>query len=226
MRVLIADDSELLVQRLMADLATVRGVEVIGQAGSVDEAVKEVGILKPDVLILDIAMPGGCGIDVLESLEGRAANPVVIVLTNYDYPQYRKKCFGLGARFFFDKSTEFEKVRGVLSNLTESEARRGSSCEMEKCESSETAHPTRSESGTASSAGEIVNSPGKPQLIIDSRGNHQSVYYRCSHCLHEFPLPEDQPPRVAAAELIRGFREHVQQDHPDPALVPVRDCRD
>jgi DNA-binding NarL/FixJ family response regulator len=41
----------------------------------------------------------------------------VIVLTNFAYPQYRKRCLQNGAEFFFDKSTEFEKVGEVLQGL-------------------------------------------------------------------------------------------------------------
>jgi hypothetical protein len=42
---------------------------------------------------------------------------MVIMLTNYPYPQYRKKCLGLGADYFFDKSTEFEKVTELFKQL-------------------------------------------------------------------------------------------------------------
>jgi len=117
MRVLIADDSEVLVQRLVVELTKVSGIEIVGQAGTVGETLEGIRTLKPEVVVLDIAMPGGSGIDVLQSLKRDRARPVVIVLTNYGYPQYRKKCFELGARFFFDKSTEFEKVGEVLGSL-------------------------------------------------------------------------------------------------------------
>jgi hypothetical protein len=40
------------------------------------------------------------------------------MLTNYPYPQYRKKCKDAGADFFFDKSTEFDKITEVLKKLT------------------------------------------------------------------------------------------------------------
>jgi DNA-binding NarL/FixJ family response regulator len=120
MRVLIADDSEVVVQRLVATLAEVSGIEILGQAGSVAEAAQAVRNLKPDVVILDICMPGGSGIDVLESMKGDRVTPIVIVLTNDSYPQYRKKCLQLGASFFFDKSTEYEKVGEVLRSLIHS----------------------------------------------------------------------------------------------------------
>jgi two-component system response regulator DevR len=117
MTVLIADDSDAFVQRLVAVLADVEGLEIIGRAGTVREASRAVQTLKPDVMILDLQMPGGSGIDVLAGLEPDRATPIVIVLTNHPYRQYRKKCLESGARFFIDKSTEFERVGPVLSGL-------------------------------------------------------------------------------------------------------------
>src|ERR1700719_2288827 len=108
MTVLIADDSDALVRRLVGLLADVDGLEVIGRAGTVPEVSRAIRTLKPDVVILDLQMPGGSGIDVLEGLRQDGATPVVpvvpvvIVLTNHAGPQYRKKCLKSGARFFMD----------------------------------------------------------------------------------------------------------------------------
>ena len=117
MRVLIADDSEVIVQRLMALLAHVRGVEVVDQVGTVEETREAVRRLRPDAVILDMQMPGGSGIDVLESMKKDQLISTVIVLTNHPYEPYRKKCLQVGAKFFLDKSSEFEKVGEVLQGL-------------------------------------------------------------------------------------------------------------
>lgn len=117
MRVLIADDSVVVIQRLVVALTAVNGIEIVGQAGTVTEASEAVRSLRPDVMILDVSMPGGSGMDVLESMKRDRVTPIVIVLTNYGYSQYRTKCLQLGARFFFDKSSEFEKVGEVLRRL-------------------------------------------------------------------------------------------------------------
>jgi DNA-binding NarL/FixJ family response regulator len=117
MRVLIADDSEVIVQRLMALLAHVKGVEIVDQVGTVEETGEAVRRLRPDVVILDMQMPGGSGIDVLESMKKDRLISTVIVLTNHPYAPYRKKCLQVGAKFFLDKSSEFEKVSEVLQGL-------------------------------------------------------------------------------------------------------------
>ena len=72
---------------------------------------------KLDVVILDIRMPGGNGLDVLRRMKLEKNAPKVIVLTNYSLPEYKEAAMKLGADYFFDKSTEFEKVRMVLKKL-------------------------------------------------------------------------------------------------------------
>lgn len=117
MKVFIADDSTVLRERLVEMLSELPGIEIIGQAQDVAEALTSIKKLNPDVVILDIRMPGGSGIDVLQDIKKDKQAPLVIVLTNYPYPQYRKKCLGLGADYFFDKSTEFEKITEVVKQM-------------------------------------------------------------------------------------------------------------
>ena len=66
--------------------------------------------LQPDAVILDIRMPGGSGIDVLKKIKKNYPSTLVIMFTNYPTAQYRKRCLDLGTDFFFDKSTEFDKI--------------------------------------------------------------------------------------------------------------------
>jgi len=117
MRVFIVDDSDLLRQRLGAMLSQMQGIEVVGEARDALEATKLILNLKPDVVILDIRMPAGSGIDVLENIKRVRPAPKVIMLTNYPYPQYRKKAEDAGAEFFFDKATEFDKVAEAVEGL-------------------------------------------------------------------------------------------------------------
>lgn len=117
MKVFIADDSAPVRERLKNMLSELEGVEVIGQAQDAVEATKSILELKPDVAILDIRMPGGSGIDTLRNIKRVPPAPRVIMLTNYPYPQYRRRCMDAGADFFFDKSSEFHKVAEVLKQM-------------------------------------------------------------------------------------------------------------
>ena len=114
MRILIADDSSVVRERLVALLSELKDIEVVGQAEDAPAALDSIQALRPDVVILDIQMPGGNGIDVLQNIKQVQRPPVVIMLTNYPYPAYRKKCVEAGADFFLDKTMDFERVIEVL----------------------------------------------------------------------------------------------------------------
>ena len=129
MRVFIIDDSAIVRERLIAMLAEVEGVEIVGHAEDAFSAIEGVRVLIPDVVILDIAMPGASGIYALEKIRCEKPAPTVIMLTNYSYPQYRKRCADSGAAFFFDKSTEFERVPEVLKALIHDSHHRLLNCE-------------------------------------------------------------------------------------------------
>jgi DNA-binding NarL/FixJ family response regulator len=118
MRVLIVDDSLIVRERVATMLADLQsGIEVVGQAGEVDEAILATRRLKPDAVILDISMPGKSGIEALQAITQDPPAPLVMMLTNYPYAQYRKKCLEAGADFFYDKSTEFCKVSETFRRL-------------------------------------------------------------------------------------------------------------
>jgi DNA-binding NarL/FixJ family response regulator len=114
MKILIADDSSVVRERLKNLLTDVQGIEVVGQAEDALEARNLVEKLRPDVAILDLRMPKGSGADVLLDIKKLNPTPLVIMLTNYPHPENRKKCMERGADYFFDKSTEFQKVLSVL----------------------------------------------------------------------------------------------------------------
>jgi len=115
--VFIADDSAFIRERLPDMLAEITGVEVIGQAADGIEAINSVGKLNPDVVVLDIRMPGKNGMEVLQEIKKFEPAPCVIILTNYPYPQYRKKCLDMGADYFLDKSTDFDRLFSVIKQL-------------------------------------------------------------------------------------------------------------
>ena len=117
LKVLIADDSVLMREQLVCILSQLDQIEIIGEARDGLEAIDSFRKLNPDVVILDIRMPKSSGLKVLESIKKDALHPIVIVLTNYPYPQYRKKFIEAGADYFFEKSTEFDKIPEVLERL-------------------------------------------------------------------------------------------------------------
>ena len=117
LKVFIADESSLVRECLAALVSDIKGIELVGQAGDAYEALGAIRQLKPDVVILDMRMPGGNGIQMLEAIKKSAAAPVVIVLAAFPYPQYRQKCLEVGADYFFDKAIEFAQVVRVLKEM-------------------------------------------------------------------------------------------------------------
>jgi DNA-binding NarL/FixJ family response regulator len=112
--VFIADDSLIVREHLVTMLDELPRIAIVGQAENVAEAITGILELQPDVVILDIRMPGGSGIDVLQTIKQEEPAPVVIILTNYPFPGYRQKCLQAGADFFLDKSTEFDQIPGLF----------------------------------------------------------------------------------------------------------------
>ncbi len=115
--VFIVDDSPVVRERLVTMISELPNVEIVGQADIAFEAINSIRRLRPSIVVLDISMPGGSGMYVLESIKKDPPGPLVIMLTNFAHDQYRKKCLQLGADFFFDKSTEFERVTEVLKRF-------------------------------------------------------------------------------------------------------------
>ncbi len=119
MKVLIVDDSAIVQERLMSMLENQKGIQIVGQALNGIEALKFIKQNKPQAVILDIRMPGGNGIDVLQEIKHIDPDIKVIMFTNYPYSQYRTKCLKSGADYFLDKSAEFNKIPEILNHLAE-----------------------------------------------------------------------------------------------------------
>lgn len=119
MRVFVADDSAALREHLISLLSEIPGLEVVGQAQDTPEAFNALCRFEPHVVILDIQMPGGNGIKVLQKIKRQQPAIIVMMLTHYDYPQYRRKCMEYGADFFFDKAQDYKKIKETFTALAE-----------------------------------------------------------------------------------------------------------
>ena len=116
-KVLVADNSALVRERLVALVSELETIDLVGQAGDAGETLGCVNRFSPDVVILDSRTIDRNGLQVLKEIKAGKAAPVVIVLSTDPYPQYREMCRQLGADFFLDKDTEFDRVNTVLGTL-------------------------------------------------------------------------------------------------------------
>lgn len=117
MKVLLVDDSPIVLARLMTVLSELEGVDVVGQARDASEAIESFRTCTPDVAILDIRLPGTSGIELLRWMKREAPDVVLVMNTNFPEEQYRAACKMYGADYFFDKSKEGSKLVETLQNL-------------------------------------------------------------------------------------------------------------
>lgn len=124
-RVFLVEDSPLLCEKIVEEISDEGRVEVVGQAGTEGAAMRRVGDARPDVVIIDIRLREGNGVNVLRFIAGMRwlERPVLIVLTSYAIAEYERECRALGADYFFDKATEFERVGEVLQSLADERRR-------------------------------------------------------------------------------------------------------
>lgn len=115
--VYIVDDSDVMRERLAELASDIAGIEVTGQNGNPFDALNRIKEEHPDIVILDIRLPGKSGIDVLKDIKKESPAPIVIMITNYPYRQYRQGCMSAGADYFFSKIDEFEMIRETLCRI-------------------------------------------------------------------------------------------------------------
>ena len=109
MRVLIVDDERLARAELRRLLATHPGVELVGEAANAAEAAQQVAALQPDLLLLDVQMPGGSGFDLLDTLDDA---PEVIFTTAFD--QYTLQAFEASALDYLMKPIAPPRLAAAL----------------------------------------------------------------------------------------------------------------
>jgi CheY-like chemotaxis protein len=115
----IVEDSEAVKERLIESVEDIPHARVVGSAVGVAEALEGMRALQPRVLILDIQLRGGSGFRLLKLMRaaGMSRPETIIVVTNYPSDDYRAASRECGADHFFDKASEFHKVREVLLDM-------------------------------------------------------------------------------------------------------------
>ncbi|MDH5367585.1 MAG: LytTR family transcriptional regulator DNA-binding domain-containing protein [Cyclobacteriaceae bacterium] len=120
MKALIIDDERLARKELINLLEEHNSIEIIGEAVNVDEAYDMINRLSPDLLFLDIQMPGKTGFQLLEMLD---STPNVIFTTAYD--EYAIKAFDVNALDYLLKPIQPERLADSLGKLSNIEDKKG-----------------------------------------------------------------------------------------------------
>ena len=117
LKVLTVDDSQIVSDNLGEMLSDIQNVNWIGHAFTLSDAYLSIIEKNPEVIILDIQMKEESGFELLEFLRDKHPEIQVMMFTNLSYMPYRKKSMELGAKYFLDKSTEFEKIPEILTTI-------------------------------------------------------------------------------------------------------------
>ena len=119
LRVLLVEDSKVLTERLTEAIRQIADVELIGTADTEAAALAAVKREPVDVIILDLHLKQGTGFGVMRALAATPAKPRIIVLTNYDLPEYKNAALALGTTHFLDKARDYGRLPEVLHEICE-----------------------------------------------------------------------------------------------------------
>ncbi len=118
-RVLIADDQPLVRTGLRMILGTEPGIEVIGEAADGQEAIDRCAELAPDVVLMDVRMPGVDGIEATRAVTAGAAPPRVLVLTTFDLDEVVYDALRAGASGFLLKDAPEDRLTTAIRVVAE-----------------------------------------------------------------------------------------------------------
>ena len=159
-RVLVADDQKIVRDGLAMLLGLLTGIEVVGVAIDGDDAVRQVAALDPDVVLMDLHMPGCNGVEATDALTTSGARARVVVLTTYADDDWVFAALRAGARGFLTKDAGAEEIRHALTTVAAGQAQLDPSVQRRLLEA--LAAGTR-----AATAVDVPPAPGPPSEAPD-----------------------------------------------------------
>jgi DNA-binding NarL/FixJ family response regulator len=122
LRVLIADDHPVVRGGLRALIDSLAGLEVVGEAADGESAVREAQLLRPDVVLMDVRMPGVDGVEATRRIRERVPETAVLILTMYDDDATVFTAMRAGARGYLLKGAEQEEILAAISAVVVGQA--------------------------------------------------------------------------------------------------------
>jgi len=118
-RTVVVDDHAVVRSGIKLLLDREEDIEVVGEAGNAKDAIFRARALKPDIILLDVVMPGQSGIEVLPTLLEEAPDAKVLVLSMQDDPSYVREAFAAGASGYVLKEAADEEVVAAVREIAE-----------------------------------------------------------------------------------------------------------
>ncbi|MBL1212685.1 MAG: response regulator [Ignavibacteriae bacterium] len=116
MDILLVENSEMFSSWVAAQIQKIPGAEITAIITECDAAIAEVKSNTPDVVVLDLNINGGNGMDVLKTIKKNKLKTKVLVFTNYTV--FKEQCMEYDAEYFFDKSNDFEELIFTIEKMT------------------------------------------------------------------------------------------------------------
>lgn len=129
-KVLLVDDDARFIKRVRQFLASETALEIVGEAGSGQDAIFKARELRPDLMLIDVRMPDVSGLEVTRQLKAEMPALTVIVLTIFDLQEYREAAVACGANAFVPKR---DMQTQLLSQLRALECAPDKSSRAEAC---------------------------------------------------------------------------------------------
>lgn len=114
LKVFLADDSAPIRDRVAAMLCA-QGMTIAGEAATPADCIHAILATRPDVVVLDVQLEGGTGLQVLQAVRAAAPDIAFVVFSNNAGPAYRKRYLGAGATGFLDKAAEFDQLARAVT---------------------------------------------------------------------------------------------------------------
>ncbi len=121
LRVFVIEDSPILLERIAEAIADQPSLILVGSADTEKDALAKIRTLRPEVLVVDIKLREGNGLNVLAQLKlsfDDGTRPKIVVFTNYPRQEYLRNSKQLGADYFLDKSTQFSDLPRILIGIS------------------------------------------------------------------------------------------------------------
>ena len=116
-RVLLVDDQKMVRETLKVSLATESDIEIVGTANNGITAIEQVETLHPDIVIMNMEMPGLDGASATKQITSRFMQTKVLIHTSYDNDEYITKSLAMGAKGYLLKNVETEDLAGIIRNI-------------------------------------------------------------------------------------------------------------
>ena len=120
-RVVVVDDHTLVRQGIVGLLASQSDIDVVGQAGNAREAMEVIASIAPDVVLMDIAMPGQSGLDATREIRDRFPAVQVLVVTIHDREDYLFQALRAGAAGYVLKGAEVQDLLEAVRTVQRGE---------------------------------------------------------------------------------------------------------